>query len=471
MNITQNGLESSMASAGLYLLQEELAVNLILHNECVYLYLIFILWVQAAESGNIDDFNRLFTAEPKRLSIRDSKGRAAAHQAAARNKLNILQFIANHNGDLNITDHQGNSPLHVAVEHDSLEAIDFLLQQKSVNANILNEKKQTVVHLATEMNKVKVLDVMKNYKEKILVNLGGEHGRTALHLAAIYDNDECARILITDFKACPRKPCNNGYYPIHEAAKNASSRTMGVFLKWAEDRGCTREEMISFYDSEGNVPLHSAVHSGDFKAVELCLKSGAKISTQQYDLSTPVHLACAQGALDIVKLMFSLQPEEKHTCLMSCDVQKMTPLHCAAMFDRHEIVQYLIKEGADVNPLDKEKRSPLLLAGSRGGWKTVLTLIRLKANIHLKDANDRNVLHLVVMNGGRLTEFAEEVIQAQSQQALQELLNEKDNMGCSPLHYASREGHIKSLENLIRLGAVINLKNNNNESPLHFAAR
>lgn len=55
--------------------------------------------------------------------------------------------------------------------------------------------------------------------------------------------------------------------------------------------------MISFYDSEGNVPLHSAVHGGDIKAVELCLKFGAKISTQQHDFSTPVHLACAQGAI------------------------------------------------------------------------------------------------------------------------------------------------------------------------------
>lgn len=99
---------------------------------------------------------------------------------------------------------------------------------------------------------------------------------------------------ITEFKASPRKPCNNGYYPIHEAAKNASSKTMEVFFQWAESQGCTREEMISFYDSEGNVPLHSAVHGGDIKAVELCLKSGAKISTAQSDLSTPVHLACAQ---------------------------------------------------------------------------------------------------------------------------------------------------------------------------------
>lgn len=74
------------------------------------------------------------------------------------------------------------------------------------------------------------------------------------------------------------------------------------------------------------------------------MRSGAKISTQQHDLSTPVHLACAQGAIDIVKLMFGLQPNEKALSLSSCDVQKMTPLHCAAMFDRMEIVQYLVQE-------------------------------------------------------------------------------------------------------------------------------
>lgn len=67
-------------------------------------------------------------------------------------------------------------------------------------------------------------------------------------------------------------------------------------------------------------------------------------------------------------------------------------------------------QGAEINPLDKENRSPLLLAASRGGWRTVLTLIRLKANILLKDSNHRNVLSLVVMNGGRLEDFAKEVI-------------------------------------------------------------
>lgn len=75
-------------------------------------------------------------------------------------------------------------------------------------------------------------------------------------------------------------PVNINHYPLSQ--------------QWGEQRGRLREEMMSFFDSEGNVPLHSAVHGGDIKAVELCLKSGAKISKQQHDRSTPVHLACAQ---------------------------------------------------------------------------------------------------------------------------------------------------------------------------------
>ncbi|KAJ8736890.1 hypothetical protein PYW07_000161 [Mythimna separata] len=164
---------------------------------------------------------------------------------------------------------------------------------------------------------VTVLQTFAKYKDQFNIELGGEHGRTALHFAAIHDHDICAKILITDLGAELKRACNNGYYPIHEAAKNASSRTMEVFFQWGESKGCSRDSMISLYDNEGNVPLHSAVHGGDIKAVELCLKSGAKISTQQYDLSTPVHLACVQGALEIVKLMFTMQPTEK-----------MSPLRC-----------------------------------------------------------------------------------------------------------------------------------------------
>lgn len=67
---------------------------------------------------------------------------------------------------------------------------------RDVKTDILNEKKQAPIHLVTELNKVAVLKVMGRHKEKINIQQGGEHGRTALHIAAIYDHEECARVLV-----------------------------------------------------------------------------------------------------------------------------------------------------------------------------------------------------------------------------------------------------------------------------------
>ncbi|CAG9763416.1 unnamed protein product [Ceutorhynchus assimilis] len=150
--------------------------------------------LRAAESGNLDMFQKLYVQDPTRLSIRDPRGRTTAHQAAARNRINILHFITQQGGDLNAQDNAGNTPLHVAVESEALDAVDYLLAL-GVKSDILNEKKQAPVHLATELSKITVLGTMAKYRDKIDIQQGGEHGRTALHIAAIYDHDACARIL------------------------------------------------------------------------------------------------------------------------------------------------------------------------------------------------------------------------------------------------------------------------------------
>lgn len=48
---------------------------------------------QAAESGNLEEFIRLYQGDNSRLAVKDVRGRAATHHAAARNRVNILQYI------------------------------------------------------------------------------------------------------------------------------------------------------------------------------------------------------------------------------------------------------------------------------------------------------------------------------------------------------------------------------------------
>lgn len=88
---------------------------------------ILIFCLKAAEAGNLEDFARLYHGDNTRLTVQDSKGRTAASTASSKNRINILKFIFEQHGDLNVLDSCGNTPLHIAVENNAFEAIDFLL--------------------------------------------------------------------------------------------------------------------------------------------------------------------------------------------------------------------------------------------------------------------------------------------------------------------------------------------------------
>lgn len=49
--------------------------------------------LQAAESGNLEEFIRLYQGDNGRLAVQDTRGRTVSHQASARNRVNILQYI------------------------------------------------------------------------------------------------------------------------------------------------------------------------------------------------------------------------------------------------------------------------------------------------------------------------------------------------------------------------------------------
>ena len=241
-----------------------------------------------------------------------------------------------------------------------------------------------------------------------------------------------------------------------------------------ERKGYSREELMSCVDAEGNVPLHSAVHAGDLRAVELCMHAGARLCAQQHDLSTPLHLACAQGAIEIVRLMSVTQPVPSADCLALLDAQQMSPLHCAAMFDHDELLDLLCAQCQPqlLQQPDRQGRTVLLLAAARAAWRCVHTLLqRNQLVITQRDSIGRNLLHHIVLNGGNVHAFTSLIQQRSDAACLTELLNERDQFGCTPLHYASREGNLKSIQNLLELGALINPKNDDNQSPLHFAAR
>lgn len=54
--------------------------------------------MQAAESGDLESFVRLYQGDNGRLMITDARGRSAVHLAAVKNRVNILQYIYTQQG-------------------------------------------------------------------------------------------------------------------------------------------------------------------------------------------------------------------------------------------------------------------------------------------------------------------------------------------------------------------------------------
>ncbi|XP_061192544.1 transient receptor potential cation channel subfamily A member 1-like [Saccostrea echinata] len=416
-----------------------------------------------ARSGNLTDLQKFLDDDLSRINVQDVRGWSAVHHAASQGFTDIISCIASRGGDINLQDAEGNTPLHIAVEKEQTKAVETLIKL-GANTSLLNDAKMAPVHLAVDLGLLEPLQTILILDKKSAV-MPGETGATPLHYSAYKDRHECAKLLL-EHGAKPCKSCDDGFYPIHAAATRAADKTLEVLIKHVERLGYSREVVLSFTDKYNNTPLHSAVSSGDPEAVTVCLNAGAGLDVQQEDKSTALHFACAQGGLNIIQIMRKLQPEKFMIASKMTDILQMTPLHRAALFNHVAVVKFLIEEGVEVNARDCLDRTPLLLAASKGAWKTVQLLLENGANISLKDNKNRNFFHLAIKYGGKLNQFGVE-----SMKHFKNLLNEKDDYGCTPLHYASKEGYLVALDDLIELGAIVNPKNKDKQSPLHFAAR
>ncbi|XP_064605921.1 transient receptor potential cation channel subfamily A member 1-like [Liolophura sinensis] len=419
--------------------------------------------LKIAAKGDIAEFEKLYTADHSRLHIRDQRGQGTLHYAASKGRVVVMEFILNHGGDLDARDNKGNTPLHRSVEGMQKVSIEYLVR-KGANTTVCNNKYFTPLILAIDLAYVDIVECLLK-QERVNPEDPGENGATPLHYCTYKDEYKCAGKLLENGAKLQTK-CHNAFYPIHTAAYHASVKTMQVLLDYGEASGYTREKLLKLTDREGNNPLHAAVTSGDLEAVRVCLQAGASAQAQQEEKLTPVHFAASQGALEILDLMFELCGKSMGKAVDMKDSLGMTPLHKASIFNHENVVRCLLDHGADINCEDNLHRTPLMTAAAKSGWNTVRYLIQRGAQVHLKDEQSRNFLHHAIKSGGRLHQFGYDLIIN-----VKNLLNEKDDLGCTPLHYASKEGYLSAIEDLISLGAMLNPKNNERQSPFHFAAR
>ena len=169
--------------------------------------------------------------------------------------------------------------------------------------------------------------------------------------------------------------------------------------------------------------------------------------------------ASSKGDVEEIKHLLSI--EVNPNCSKARGT-KGTPLYYAALYRNKDVVQLLMKAGADPNKLNATGESPLLYAAYRSYPDLVKLLIENGADPKkAESAKIRTPLYWAVKDGS--IDLTKLLLGAGAE------VNRKDNGGKTPIHYAAGNGNQNMVKLLLDAGADPNMKDFWRQTPLSMA--
>eukprot|EP00638_Chattonella_subsalsa_P006939 CAMPEP_0117756088 /NCGR_PEP_ID=MMETSP0947-20121206/13846_1 /TAXON_ID=44440 /ORGANISM="Chattonella subsalsa, Strain CCMP2191" /LENGTH=181 /DNA_ID=CAMNT_0005575561 /DNA_START=801 /DNA_END=1346 /DNA_ORIENTATION=- len=133
-----------------------------------------------------------------------------------------------------------------------------------------------------------------------------------------------------------------GWTPIHEACSQGSLEMVKILISSNAD--------MTIIDKHLRTPLHVACEKGKLDAVKFLCRSGASVQARVEYGGSILHIACWQGSLDVVKYIHTKTSLD----LNAVDDDNETACHWAAYKGFNDIVQYLVKNGANSQVKSKD---------------------------------------------------------------------------------------------------------------------
>ena len=121
-------------------------------------------------------------------------------------------------------------------------------------------------------------------------------------------------------------------------------------------------------------PLHAAAWANRAAVAAILVAGGAHVDASTSHGMTPLHLAAAVGATDVVEVLLAANAMELQ------DMQGQTPLHAAASSGSADVCELLTDAGACVDSFDAFGFSPLRWAVLQGHTMAALCLLKAGAD-------------------------------------------------------------------------------------------
>ena len=265
--------------------------------------------------------------------------------------------------------------------------VKFSLEKKSGKPNIQAENGQTALHLALEHGRLDVAKILVG-GNGIALRIPDRHGCTPLHLAAAFEHLDLVKMLINTDSVALNPKNNAGLTPLHTAASKGYIEIVKLLV---EKPGLE----LNLQDEHGETPLHTATFGGHTETVKLLVeKPGVELNLRDKSGQTPLHFAAKWGNLGLVKMLIEKRGVEPHLK----DENGRTPLHMATEHGYTEVVMLLLeKQGLKLDLQDEHGQTLLHIAAQNGNTETVKMLVKEQGvELNLRDKDGRTPLHLAL---------------------------------------------------------------------------
>jgi ankyrin repeat protein len=322
-----------------------------------------------------------------------------------------------------VTNKDGQTPLHFAVQNNQLPMTAFWLQAGALPA-ATNLAGQTALHIAAGKKLAEHMKLL--LAAHAPTDVRDTNGWTPLDAAIHSQNTEAIRLLLSD-KSVVAPPDRAIATPVHEAASDGNLAALAA-LTGATNNLEARNEL-------GLTPLQVAVLNGHLAAAALLVDRGANVNVRDPDGNTLLHR--------IIPMYFQLvirdRPPTNWLARMGRDPRRelYAKYLTVGQYEQGpaailQAASFLLASGIDVRATNHAGRSAIQLAADKD---TTLFFDR------------EPLLKLLGASGGNI--------------------NTTDADGNTPLHRAGQDLLIDRTASLIASGADLNATNHQGRTPLH----
>ncbi|EXF82276.1 hypothetical protein CFIO01_08163 [Colletotrichum fioriniae PJ7] len=276
-------------------------------------------------------------------------GSSCLHVASMFGSLEVMELIftsAARQTLIDCTDIDGNTPLHRALRKSQSAAAKLLIDQ-GARTDVCNLMQDTPLQMAIETECSDVAELLLT-THKMDLNQPGYRGRTAWYYVAFHGRTELLS-LIASIPDVHLKDAN-GSTPLHSAALNNQEYFISEFLRLFPDTD------INAQDSDGLTPLHIAATHGSKDSIELIVKAEpSSVHLKDKRGRFPLHLAALHGHLRCLEQLITPMSIEHR------DLNGASALWIACIFGHQNVVEFLVRMGADANKADDRFGEPPIL--------------------------------------------------------------------------------------------------------------